>query len=55
MAEAPQRGRKLSTFTKAGFRNSVFDEAALIEGYLKKYSHGVFKRWQERYFTVQGE
>lgn len=48
------RARKVSTFTKAQFRNSVFDEACIIEGYLKKYSHGVFRRWQDRYFTVQG-
>ena len=48
------RARKVSTFTKAAFRNSVFDEACIIEGYLKKYSHGVFRRWQDRYFTVQG-
>eukprot|EP00937_MAST-01D_sp_MAST-1D-sp2_P007584 g7584.t1 len=48
------RARKVSTFKKIAFRNSVFEDAILIEGYLKKFSHGVFKRWQERYFTVQG-
>jgi hypothetical protein len=50
MSAAP---RKLSAaFTKANFRGSVFEHAALIEGKLKKYSQGVFKRWQERYFVV---
>ena len=52
--EPEVRARKVSTFTKAAFRNSVFDEACIIEGYLKKYSHGVFRRWQDRYFTIQG-
>lgn len=52
--EPVPRARKLSTFSKVGFRKSVFEEEILIEGALKKFSHGVFKRWQERYFTVQG-
>ena len=47
-SEPETRARKVSTFRKIAFRNSVFDEAIIIEGYLKKYSHGVFKRWQER-------
>ena len=41
-------------FAKQAFRNSVFGEQALQEGYLLKLSAGVVKRWQRRYFVLSG-
>jgi hypothetical protein len=46
-------GRK-SSFSKRGFRPSVFEEAVIKEGKLNKLSSGMIKRYQERYFTLQG-
>jgi hypothetical protein len=35
-------------------RNSVFQSPVLMEGYLKKHSSGVIKRWQKRFFAIKG-
>jgi hypothetical protein len=34
-------------------RGSVFTSAVVVEGYLKKHSTGIIKRWQKRYFAVK--
>lgn len=46
--------RKTSSFAKSGFRNSVFEAPVIMEGWLKKHSTGLLKRWQKRYFCVAG-
>jgi len=46
--------RKQSSFAKSGFRNSVFEAPVIMEGWLKKHSTGMIKRWQKRYFTIAG-
>jgi hypothetical protein len=38
----------------AKVRGSVFTSAIVVEGYLKKHSTGIIKRWQKRYFAVKG-
>ena len=38
----------------AKVRGSVFSSAVVMEGYLKKHSTGLIKRWQRRYFAVKG-
>jgi hypothetical protein len=52
MADAP--APRKSSFSKKGFRPSVFEEAIVKEGKLFKLSSGMIKRYQERYFTLQG-
>ena len=32
----------------------MFEAPTLCEGYLKKMSTGMIKRWQKRYFTLAG-
>eukprot|EP00937_MAST-01D_sp_MAST-1D-sp2_P004266 g4266.t1 len=44
----------MSSFSKSGFRNSVFEAPVIMEGWLKKHSTGLIKRWQKRYFTIAG-
>jgi hypothetical protein len=51
MTEGP---RKKSSFSKRGFRPSVFEESLVKEGTLHKLSSGVLKRYQKRYFTLEG-
>eukprot|EP00935_MAST-01C_sp_MAST-1C-sp1_P002211 g2211.t1 len=50
------RERKGSRFNKkkAGWRNSVFQQSVIKEGYLQKKSSGIFKQWQSRYFELSG-
>ena len=50
----PPTHRKGSSFSKRWHRPSVFDQAIVKQGSLKKRSSGLVKRWQERYFTLQG-
>jgi hypothetical protein len=38
----------------AKVRGSVFTSSVTCEGYLKKHSSGVIKRWQKRYFAIKG-
>jgi hypothetical protein len=43
-----------SSFSKRGFRESVFNAVILKQGPLQKRTHGLLKRNQTRYFTLQG-
>ena len=50
-----RKSSRTSGFAKVGFRNSVFESAATLrEGYLMKKSSGPIRRWQRRYFVLQG-
>ena len=54
-AKMSQRKSSFGKIKKgAKTRGSVFTSAVAVEGYLKKHSSGVIKRWQKRYFAIKG-
>ena len=36
-------------------RASLSSSSVVVQGYLQKQSTGVVKRWQERFFTLEGD
>jgi hypothetical protein len=54
--KTPQKSaKKLRSVRKRDFRNSVFGAMIIKEGELKKRTSGPVRRWQDRYFVLQGE
>jgi hypothetical protein len=52
--KSKQRRRQSITKSKAKFRQSVYQQEELVEGYLEKMSSGLRKKWMTRYFAVGG-